>query len=75
MDILEPAKPMERPEGVGQFEMDEEDALRPRMKASILAPEVRTEDFREVELGFPNEMLARNEARRCLRCDLEPINE
>lgn len=39
---------------------------------SILAPEVRIHDFREVELGFPSESIARAEARRCLRCDLEP---
>ncbi|MCD6507327.1 NADH-quinone oxidoreductase subunit NuoF [Candidatus Poribacteria bacterium] len=75
MDLLEPAKPMERPERVGEFEMAPEDAERPRAKASILAPEVRISDFREVELGFPNEIIAQNEARRCLRCDLEPVGE
>ena len=60
-------------EGVGKFVMDEEDGLRPRQKESVLSPEVRKNNYREVELGFPSETIAKAEARRCLRCDLEPI--
>ncbi len=33
-------------------------------------PQLRVQDFREVEAGY-NEEQARREARRCLRCDLE----
>ena len=72
LELPAPARIMERPtEGIGEFEMPEEDAERPRQKTSILAPEVRIHDFREVELGFPLESIVRAEARRCLRCDLE----
>ena len=72
LELPPPAEIMERPtEGVGEFEMPEEDAERPRQKASMLSPEVRVRDFREAELGFTSESIARAEARRCLRCDLE----
>ncbi len=72
LELPAPARIMERPtEGVGEFEMPEEDAERPRQKASTVAPEARVHDFREVELGFTMEAIARAEARRCLRCDLE----
>ena len=61
---------MERPEAQ-KYEISDEDAERPRAKASILSPETRVYDFREVNLGFPNEHVAKAEAKRCLRCDLE----
>lgn len=32
---------------------------------------MRIADFREVERGFPSSEIARQEALRCLRCDLE----
>jgi NADH-quinone oxidoreductase subunit F len=68
------ASSMERPtEGIGEFEMLEEDAERPRQKTSIVTPEVRAHDFREVDTGFPLESIACAEARRCLRCDLEEM--
>jgi NADPH-dependent glutamate synthase beta subunit-like oxidoreductase len=35
-----------------------------------VAPEEASEDFREVELGYPRAM-ATAEARRCLRCDVK----
>jgi NADH-quinone oxidoreductase subunit F len=54
-----------------KYEMSEEDAGRPRVKSSVLAPEARVQDFREAELGFPNARCAWLETRRCLRCDLE----
>lgn len=73
-ELMPPAEILQPPsEGVGEFEMAEEDGLRLRQKVEILAPEVRKNDFREVELGFLKETIAKAEARRCLRCDLEPI--
>ena len=42
---------------------------KPRVKTVLLAPEDRILDFREIELGFGEEK-AREEAKRCLRCDL-----
>ena len=71
--MLAPAEIMERPDGVGTFEMDEADSERPRQKTSILAAETRIKDFREIECGFPSESISKAEAKRCLRCDLEPF--
>jgi NADH-quinone oxidoreductase subunit F len=72
LELPPPARIMERPtEGIGEFDMPEEDAERPRQKTSVVTPEVRAHDFREVDLGFPLESIAWAEARRCLRCDLE----
>jgi NADH-quinone oxidoreductase subunit F len=70
LPLHEVPTPPERPEPM-KYEMSEEDGNRPRMRASIVSPEARVQDFREVELGFPNEQVAILEARRCLRCDLE----
>jgi len=39
------------------------------VKSVLLPPEDRVHDFREIELGFTEEK-AREEAKRCLRCDL-----
>jgi NADH-quinone oxidoreductase subunit F len=41
-----------------------------RVKMPTAPPEERVRDFREIELGFSEEE-AREEAKRCLRCDLE----
>ncbi len=41
-----------------------------RVKMPTAPPEERVTDFREIELGFSEEE-AREEAKRCLRCDLE----
>lgn len=70
LSLPEPPSFIERPEPQ-KYEISEEEAERPRAKTSILSPETRVYDFREVNLGFPNEAVARSEARRCLRCDLE----
>ncbi len=70
IDPLEPARFLDRPEPE-RYELNEEDAERPRAKTNILAPEVRVCDFREVDLGYPAPEVAHREARRCLRCDLE----
>ena len=43
---------------------------RPRQKVPARRPEERVRDFREIEIGFSEEQ-AREEATRCLRCDLE----
>jgi hypothetical protein len=43
---------------------------QPRLAVSRLPVEGRRNDFSEVELGFSEEK-ARQEAKRCLRCDLE----
>ena len=42
---------------------------KPRVKTVLLPPEDRVLDFREIELSFTEEK-AREEAKRCLRCDL-----
>jgi NADH-quinone oxidoreductase subunit F len=42
---------------------------KPRVKSVLLPPEDRVHDFREIELGFTEEK-AKEEAKRCLRCDL-----
>ena len=70
LPLPEPPSLMERPPAQ-KYEMSDEDAERPRAKASILSPETRVYDFREVNLGFPSECVAKAEAKRCLRCDLE----
>ncbi len=43
----------------------------PRVSVELEKPTSRIEDFREVEKGFSGEAQARQEAFRCLRCDLE----
>jgi NADH-quinone oxidoreductase subunit F len=44
--------------------------LKPRTRVTVLPPEKRTGGFDEIELGY-SEQQAREEAGRCLRCDLE----
>jgi NADH-quinone oxidoreductase subunit F len=51
-------------------EIEEAWEEQPRMAVPLLPPEERKTSFAEVELNFPEEK-ARQEARRCLRCDLE----
>ena len=43
---------------------------KPRVKMPVAQPKERIRDFREIELGFTEER-AQEEAKRCLRCDLE----
>ena len=43
---------------------------KPRVEMPKLSPEKRKTSFQEIELGLSEER-AREEARRCLRCDLE----
>jgi NADH-quinone oxidoreductase subunit F len=50
----------------------EEEKLRVKMPTA--PPEDRVHDFREIELGFTEEK-ACEEARRCLRCDLEDLEK
>jgi NADH-quinone oxidoreductase subunit F len=51
-------------------EMEEEWKTQPRVAMSILPPEERKRSFAEIECGFSEEQ-GREEAKRCLRCDLE----
>ncbi|HEX77846.1 MAG TPA: NADH-quinone oxidoreductase subunit NuoF [Dehalococcoidia bacterium] len=51
-------------------EMEETWEAQPRVEMPSLPPQERKGSFREIELGFSAER-ARQEARRCLRCDLE----
>ncbi|MFA4915846.1 MAG: NADH-ubiquinone oxidoreductase-F iron-sulfur binding region domain-containing protein [Syntrophales bacterium] len=44
--------------------------MKPRQKVPAHRPEERIRDFREIEKGF-SEKQAKEEAARCLRCDLE----
>ncbi|MFO8010037.1 MAG: FAD-dependent oxidoreductase [Dehalococcoidia bacterium] len=57
-------------EPVAQQEEEEEWQMEPRAEMPILSPDERRETFSEIELGFSEER-AQQEARRCLRCDLE----
>ncbi len=60
---------------VEPVELSDEELLeepeRPEMP--LLSPEERTKNFREVELGFTEEMAVK-EARRCLRCELSTLD-
>ncbi|MFC1947899.1 NADH-quinone oxidoreductase subunit NuoF [Chloroflexota bacterium] len=51
-------------------ETDESWEEQPRLSVPILSPIERKMNFNEVELSFSEET-ARQEAKRCLRCDLE----
>jgi NADH-quinone oxidoreductase subunit F len=50
--------------------LEEVEEEKDRVIMPIAPPEARVKDFREIELGFSEEQ-AHEEARRCLRCDLE----
>ena len=51
-------------------EIEETWEVQPRLTVPVLPPQERKASFAEVELCFPEER-ARQEAKRCLRCDLE----
>jgi NADH-quinone oxidoreductase subunit F len=51
-------------------EGEEEWEVQPRLEVPTLPPEERKCSFKEIELGFSEER-AGQEAKRCLRCDLE----
>ena len=56
--------------------LDEETSeTQPRIAVELEGALVRITDFREVERGFSGKDVARQEALRCLRCDLEKENE
>jgi NADH-quinone oxidoreductase subunit F len=50
--------------------LEEVEEEKDRVIMPTAPPEARVKDFREIELGFSEEQ-AHEEARRCLRCDLE----
>jgi len=51
-------------------DLEEELREKPRAEMPVQSPKKRVSTFEEIEIGF-SEMQAREEARRCLRCDLE----
>ena len=58
---------------IGELPSEEVDEVweeQPRLAVPLLPAEERKTSFAEVELNFPEER-ARQEAKRCLRCDLE----
>jgi NADH-quinone oxidoreductase subunit F len=57
-------------EGARPSELDEMWETKPRTKIKTLPLPERRTTFTEIELGF-SEDIARREAKRCLRCDLE----
>jgi len=68
IEIVDEKTAMEEDTGLAQEEEMAEE--RPRIQIELERPEERVRDFREVEQGFTEEQ-AREEAMRCLRCDLE----
>ncbi|MDP2645574.1 MAG: FAD-dependent oxidoreductase [Desulfobacterales bacterium] len=50
---------------------EEMSEAQPRIEVELEDSSMRIADFREVERGFPSSEIARQEALRCLRCDLE----
>ena len=52
------------------FIVDEETEDRPQAEMPMLGPDLRKDNFREVDLGYDLET-ALKEATRCLRCDAE----
>ncbi|MDY6934412.1 MAG: NADH-quinone oxidoreductase subunit NuoF [Spirochaetota bacterium] len=58
------------PLGIMEEELSDVEDEKPRVKMPTAPPEDRIHDFREIELGFTEEK-AVEEAKRCLRCDLE----
>ena len=58
------------PEGT----VEEEIVEKPRVALRFRPPETRKTCFEEVVLGYSEEE-ARREAERCLRCDLEVMEE
>jgi NADH-quinone oxidoreductase subunit F len=62
-------------EAVGLALEEETSDDQPRIHVELEESTVRIKDFREVEKGFSSKEQARQEALRCLRCDLEKENE
>jgi NADH-quinone oxidoreductase subunit F len=63
---------IEQPEAPEEGESDEEWEEKPRLEVPVLPTEQRKKSFEEIEIGFSEEQ-AIEEAKRCLRCDLEII--
>jgi len=62
-------------EAVGLALEEETSDDQPRIHVELEESTVRIKDFREVEKGFSSKEQARQEALRCLRCDLEKEND
>lgn len=54
----------------GVVPLEEELEERPRIETEVLPPDRRISGFQEIELSYTEDK-AREEAKRCLRCDLE----
>ena len=57
-------------EGLIEKELEGVAEEKPRVEMPVAPVDERVRDFREIEMGFGEER-AREEAKRCLRCDLE----
>jgi NADH-quinone oxidoreductase subunit F len=68
VELYDPKEPI--PEESVEAKLEGVEEEKPRVKMPVVPPEERVIDFREIELGFTEEK-AREEAKRCLRCDLE----
>ena len=55
---------------IGSSQVEETWETQPRLEMPKLAVKERKRSFEEIEQGFSEEV-ARQEAKRCLRCDLE----
>jgi NADH-quinone oxidoreductase subunit F len=71
-DLKSEAQAAEQPVNTIEEEEEGEDSWEPKYRPEIdrLPAEQRKASFQETELGFSEEK-ARQEAKRCLRCDLE----
>ena len=56
--------------GIAGHEAEDAGAVQPRTPISTIPPKKRIQGFDEIEIGY-TEQQAREEAGRCLRCDLE----
>jgi hypothetical protein len=60
----------EMPVEIGSSEVEETWETQPRLEMPKLTVKERKRSFEEIEQGF-SEAVAKQEAKRCLRCDLE----
>ncbi len=68
VEIVDEKSAMQEDAGLALDEETTEE--KPRIEVGLEKPEERIKDFREVERGFSEDQ-AIQEAKRCLRCDLE----
>ena len=73
VEIPDEKSPLHEAVGLALEEATSDD--QPRIHVELEESTVRIKDFREVEKGFSSKDQARQEALRCLRCDLEKEND